>query len=247
MTRYYNKMLGFVFVLCALLSSVIAEPSISQVKDVGKVLPVKIKVLEEALCPGCKEFVLEVLIPAYNKLGATVMDVQVVPFGNAEYVPDKHNAKKKTLECQHGVAECDANSYEQCVALALYPYPQRYLPFLQCLYNTLPIGSSSEKISPKYFANCAKKSALDWKTIAACHGDKQQAEMLQQVAFALTPEHDYVPWVEVDGKHIEIESDEDFLIAVCQAYKAHGGSNPECEQMIQGSVRKEKKLKRCYV
>ena len=129
----------------------------------------------------------EDLAPAYEKLGATVMDLQVVPFGNAEYVPKKDGSKNLVLKCQHGEAECDANSFEQCVALMLYPYAPRYLPFLQCLNEQLPTGYSDEDLDRNIYSGCAKQAALDWESIAACHDSKDTAKAMQQVANALTP------------------------------------------------------------
>lgn len=192
--------------------------------------PVKVKVLDEALCSGCKEFVQKSLAPAYELLGATVIDLQVIPFGNARYVASDEDPNQIVLECQHGEAECDANSYEQCVSLHLYPYPQRYLPFIHCLYDELPMSYSDELIDRRIFASCAKKTALDWKAIAACHDDPNRANALQQVAYALTSkDHQYVPWVEIEGVHVEMESDDAFVKAVCAAYIKKGGSHPACE------------------
>ena len=214
---------------------------------VTKVRPVKVKILEEALCPGCKQFVTETLTPVYHKLGATVIDLQVVPFGNARYLPSKEDPDKLVLECQHGEAECDANSFEQCVSLMLYPYPQRYLPFLDCLYDKLPIGHSEKKIDRSIFAGCAKDAALDWKSIAECHDNDNTARALQQVASALTPDHQYVPWVEINGQHLELKENDDFIKAICQAYQEAGGSNPACDEVenLKVSAGNVQELARC--
>lgn len=168
----------------------------------------------------------------YHKLGATVIDLQVVPFGNAEYVPSKDDPKKRVLECQHGEAECDANSFEQCVAIMLYPYPQRFLPYLHCLYDKLTPGYSDTPFDRSIFSSCAHNAALDWKSIAACHDSPETAKALQQVAYALTPDHDYVPWIEINGKHVELKDDDSFFKAVCKAYMEKGGSNPHCDQVL---------------
>ena len=205
---------------------------VDKANDAG-VPPVKVKILDEALCSGCKMFVDEQLSPVYEALGATVIDLQVIPFGNAEYVPDKEDPSKMILECQHGKAECDANSYEQCVSLLLYPYPQRYLPFIHCLYDELPMGYSDDLFDRSIYADCARKSALDWKAIADCHDNELQSTALQQIAFALTPDyHTYVPWIEVNGEHVEIEEDDSLLKAVCKAYQASGGKHPACDDAV---------------
>jgi hypothetical protein len=216
-------------------SLVSSSPRIEdEVTALTSVPAVKVKVLEESLCPGCKMFVEQQLVPLYESLGATIIDLQVIPFGNAQYVPSKDSPDKKVLECQHGVAECDANTYEQCVALLLYPYPQRYLPFLQCLYEELPTKHGDEIFDRSFFAGCARRSALDWESIAACHDDENQAAALQQVAYALTPDyHQYVPWIEVNGEHIEMNDDNSLLQAVCKAYTESGGFSPLCDPAAQ--------------
>ena len=199
--------------------------------------PVKVKVLDEALCGGCKEFVNTQLSPVYQSLGATVIDLQVIPFGNARYIPDDKDPAKQVLDCQHGKAECDANSWEQCVAILLYPYPPRYLPFIDCLYKELPMSYSDEIFDRGIFADCARQAALDFETIAQCHDDEYQAGALQQVAFALTPDyHDYVPWIEINGEHVELEDDTSFLKAVCKAYTESGGTHPYCEPGVLSSL-----------
>ncbi|GAX26040.1 interferon, gamma-inducible protein 30 [Fistulifera solaris] len=211
--------------------------------------PVKVKVLDEALCSGCKEFVQKSLAPAYELLGATVIELQVIPFGNARYVASEDDPNETVLECQHGEAECDANSFEQCVSLHLYPYPQRYLPFIHCLYDELPMAYSDELIDRSIYASCAKKSALDWNAIAACHDDPTRATALQQIAYALTSkDHQYVPWVEIEGAHAEMESDDSFLEAVCAAYIKKGGSHPACAQFSTPRTANEptEKLSICH-
>jgi len=200
--------------------------------------PIRVKVLEEALCPGCKQFVQEQLKPAFEALGSTVIDLQIVPFGNAQYVPSKADPSKMELECQHGPAECDANSYEQCVVLSIYPYATRYLPFLDCLYDQL-VGEKTDLLGDsEVFESCAYDTGLDWDTIAACHDDPELSAALQQVASAMTPDyHEYVPWIEIEGEHIELEDDDSFIKAVCKAYTEKGGSNPYCDfETVQRSA-----------
>lgn len=226
-------LLSLGFTIAALEKSFAVPPDED---DDDSVVPVKVKVLEESLCPGCKEFIQDQLTPVYHTLGATVMTLQIIPFGNARFIASDEDPNKMILECQHGEAECDANSYEQCVALALYPYPQRYLPFLHCLYDVLSPGYSDEKIDRSLVATCAKKSALDWDSIAHCHDDEQFSTAMQWVAYNLTPDHEYVPWVEIDGVHVEMDDDDSLMFAICKAYQARGGTNPHCATVLLSSI-----------
>jgi len=116
--------------------------------------PVKVLVCTESLCPDCEQFVQKQLVPIYSQLGPDVIDLQVVPYGNARR---RINSTTTTIECQHGVGECDANVYELC-AIYMNPNPNDYLPFLDCLAKVLPMGRHDEPLNPQLFENCASGS-----------------------------------------------------------------------------------------
>jgi len=193
---------------------------------------VKVKVCTEALCPGCQEFVLKEVIPTFQKLGNDVMDLQIVPYGNAMM-------KNKTVTCQHGVGECDANIWEQCLIYS-YPNPQDYLPMLECLENALPMGSHDTKFPVDTFEKCAIEASLAFPKIQYCHDDKKTAwKVLQKAAKETPSEHKYVPWAVINGEHMDEEHD-DLLGAVCKAYVAAGGSHPACKSTTGTLARLEK-------
>ena len=63
----------------------------------------------------CEQFVQKQLIPIYSQLGPVVIDLQVVvPYGNARRRRRRINnsttttTTTTTIECQHGIGECDA-------------------------------------------------------------------------------------------------------------------------------------------
>jgi len=223
------------FVASILLHGFLFHNSISKYFRLphSKIPPIPVVVLIESLCIDCKHFVEGQLSTVFKSLGPTVMDLKIVPFGNAHYAFDDND--KEYLECQHGPAECDANLYEQCVTLLLYPNSQRSLPFLRCTFNKLPMGKREKLYERKIFASCANRAALDWASIAACHDDEEQARSMQKMAAGLTPAyHRGVPWVEVQGQHVEVPDDDTtaLLRAVCHAYKAAGGSHPACTSSL---------------
>jgi len=189
--------------------------------------PVSVRVYDEALCIDCHDFILDELIPAFHVLGETVMDLIVIPFGNAR-IEDENDPS--TLTCQHGMAECDANLYQQCAA-AIYSMASRYLPFVGCLYSELTMGHRSEVFPTHIFAECARRSALDWAAIKQCHDDDDLAWTLQVDAYHTTPsEHTYVPWIVVDSDLYDMDHHEsgDFFVIICAAYHAKGGRHPAC-------------------
>jgi interferon gamma-inducible protein 30 len=183
---------------------------------------VQVTIYVEALCIDSKRYFNDQLVPTYDQLGAQVMDVKIVVFGNARI-----DLTNKTLQCQHGEAECDANSYDQC-AIDIYPYPDRYLPYLTCLFNSLPMGRRSEPYPKAVFASCARHAALDVHALQQCHDDAERAWELQKQAAAKSPSQlNHVPWVELNGTYMD-EEQSDLLTSVCQLYMETGGSHPAC-------------------
>ena len=201
----------------------------------GQVAPVvSVQVYDEALCIGCQEFILNDLVPTFELLGETVMDLQIVPFGNAQ-IADENDPT--SLQCQHDAAECDANSYQQCAA-TLYPIASRYLPFIACCYENLEMGHFHQLFPTAIFADCARRSALDWASIQQCHDDNDLAWQLQLDAFHATPaDHEYVPWIVIDGAHYEMDDEADaFFKAICIAYVAKGGHHTACSDVMATTV-----------
>jgi interferon gamma-inducible protein 30 len=183
---------------------------------------VEVTIYVEALCIDSKRYFNDQLVPTYDQLGSKVIDLKIVVFGNARI-----DLTNKTVQCQHGEAECDANSYDQCVA-DIYPYPDRYLPYLTCLFNSLPMGRRSEPYPKAVFASCARHAALDAHTLQQCRDDPKRVWELQKEAAALSPsELNHVPWVELNGTYMD-EEKADLLTSVCQLYLEAGGSHPAC-------------------
>jgi interferon, gamma-inducible protein 30 len=200
------------------------DPTLSST-SAGSSAPPKVKVLAavESLCSGCKAFMNDQLFPVFELLGSQVVDLDVVVFGNSVI-----DLQGKTVDCQHGAAECDANTYEQC-AVDLYKYPDRYLPYLSCLDNALTMGRREEPFEASIFAGCARDNALDVGAIKSCHDDAKYAWALQKRAAAATPDdHTYVPWVLINGAHTLDEDNDSLLEAVCRAYRSGGGRHPAC-------------------
>jgi hypothetical protein len=116
--------------------SKLAEASVAEYST--SIPPVQVLVCVEALCIDSKRFFHDQLMIAFNALGHDVVNWTVVPFGNAKLPPDDEE-DSRTVTCQHGVGECDANTYEQC-ARYLYPDPAQHVPYLACLFSSLPMG-----------------------------------------------------------------------------------------------------------
>merc|ERR1711907_8372 len=70
---------------------------------------------------------------------------------------------------------------------------------------------------------CATQAGLDHSVLQACFNGAESAELQKKFA-ALTPKnHQYTPWVLINGKQWQSHGKHTFLSAVCKAYK---GSKP---------------------
>jgi len=151
-----------------------------------------------------------------------IMNVTLVPFGNARYRSGK-------LSCQHGPNECVANSYEQC-AIDAYPDFKTHYPFYLCMER-----AGSKMVH--HAKECAEGAGLNYTAIEACVNDPVKSAALQHKYAALTPtDHKYTPWVVVNGTLSRSAGDK-LLEEVCAAYT--GSVPPGC---IDALRRKEKRI-----
>lgn len=159
------------------------------------------------------------LYDTYHALGPDVIALNVVPFGNARL-----DASRQAVQCQHGPGECDANAWEQC-AVEHVPAPV-YVEFLECLERRLPMGFAADVFPEELFLSCAVAvDGMDAHALKKCHDNPMLRWQLQEKYAKATPEHDYVPWIVVNGKKMEEET-ENLLDVVCKEYTNAGGMAP---------------------
>lgn len=191
---------------------------------------VSVQISIESLCIDCKHYMLEQVVPTMASPLALdnggIFDLDIVVYGNAQI----HTATQ-TVTCQHGNAECDANVWEQCAVNNYAGVPARYVPFLACLYNDLPMGHAETPYDTSMFAHCARVAAMDFHSLQACHD--MDAWAMQVQAASRTPKaHDHVPWLVIDGQHVDEESNngESLISLICQALARKGGAHDFCNQ-----------------
>lgn len=172
---------------------------------------VSVEIYVEALCIDSKIYMEEQVVPAYQRLGTGIVDFSIVSFGNAQISPNDGS-----ISCQHGAAECDANAYQQCASFAYNDNVMRYLPFVACLFETLPMGHREDLFDASAFASCS--GSLYWPSIRKCHDSPELVRKLQKRAASATPvDHTYVPWVVINGAHVD-ETSGDLVDMICDAY-----------------------------
>ena len=129
---------------------------------------VVVQVMSESLCIDCQRFFQQSLLPTYRTLGPSVIDLEIIPFGNSRIVPDVVDQKQQQQQqqrrvlCQHGEAECDANSWQQC-AVDQYPATS-YIDFFDCLEDILPMGHREEPFDESIFEKCASTTTTTTTT-----------------------------------------------------------------------------------
>lgn len=178
--------------------------------------------------PYCEQFLSDTLWPTFQDLGTEVMNVTVIPFGNARV-----DEQAQTIACQHGVAECDANTYELC-AIEMVKHVEDYLPFLVCNAKSLPAGHKDDPFPASMFQECADQSGLWFEALQACHDSETMAWEVNWKAYQATPTHPYVPYVLVAGS--ELADGADFETEICRLYTAQGGKHPKCDEEKKGSA-----------
>lgn len=138
------------------------------------------------------------------------MNLTLVPYGNARKVGDK-------FECQHGEKECEGNRWEQC-AIEHFPETAKHFPFYNCVEKSN--GSPDFKTVSE---NCAKETGLEFDVISKCF-NSDESQQLQDKYAALTPAHQYTPWVLFNGEVAPTSGT--FLRNLCKAWAAQGGDKP---------------------
>lgn len=159
---------------------------------------------------------------------SSIIDLQLIPFGNAKKEGNK-------FVCQHGTQECEGNRYEQC-AIAHYPNVTQHFGFIFCMEDTC-----EGCLDPSDYIKCAKKNGMDRAVLEKCFNGPQ-SQQLQEQAFQETPSHDHVPWVQLNGEHCSSceGSLAEFTAGVCAAYKGSAPKPTVCNKVVgQIHVREE--------
>ncbi|KAM3604028.1 uncharacterized protein V6R79_005484 [Siganus canaliculatus] len=179
---------------------------------------VQVDLYYESLCPGCRAFLTEMLLPTAVML-SDIMTVNLVPYGNAQ---EKLEKGKYVFECQHGEQECLGNMIETC----LLNMTSSAYAIIFCMESSADVINNAQ--------NCAKlySPELDWTKVTSCVKGDLGNQLMHQNALktaALKPSHQYVPWITINGEHTEDLQNKamaSLYTLVCSLYK--GDKPPAC-------------------
>ena len=167
-----------------------------------------------------------------------IIDLTIVPWGNAEVGPDG------TWSCQHGPLECTGNTIEACV-MHLNPEQDTWFPFVLAFEGSMEVcgrGNQSTTNNPEACAErIATQQGIDWAPVKACFvsfdaktgmpptsslGFKLEMDA-KATTDALVPAHSGVPTVTagVTGPVIDVPIQNALICFACNAYK--GSDKPE--------------------
>jgi len=199
------------------------------------------------------------LMPTISALGvgaSSIMNLTIVPFGNAYYdgsdgcpasptythagiecwieicggKKPQPSCFKGTPVCQHGPNECLANTIESC-ALRLYDLATAST-FVGCMEDAYESTWRSGSVGAALVKRAATGCSGDDKRLATCYNGNDGALDLARMArktVALGTKKTGTPYVLVNGE----ENSTDLLKAVCNEYT---GTKPDaCKSVLEGA------------
>ncbi|KAF7665487.1 hypothetical protein LDENG_00141260 [Lucifuga dentata] len=174
--------------------------------------PVQLALYYESLCPACRDFLTQILFPTWTLL-QDILTVTLVPYGNAQEIFD---GKKYIFTCQHGVPECLGNMIETCI---LNMSSSTAFQIIYCMESSTDVIKAAKSCVELY------SPQLEWGRIMSCVNGDLGNQLMHQNALktkALSPPHNFVPWVTVNGEHtdeLQQKVMSSLFTLVCNMYK----------------------------
>jgi len=184
----------------------LSHPAFAKPKSVYNKDPnVVVSLYYESLCPYCKSWISDELIPTYEKL-QNYMTVEFVPYGNAQQQED---GDTWTFTCQHGPRECTGNIQQSCL-LKYVTDPDEFIYVIHCIEDSDIITSKDNIEKCLKDHSGATDETID--TIIQCAASEEGTQLHHEMGVVtdnLKPKHEYVPWVTFNHVHSENSDTED--------------------------------------
>lgn len=148
-----------------------------------------------------------------------IFQLTMMPFGNGQETKKANGSY--TFNCQHGPSECVGNLLEACGIYYHNSSKEEWFPYIYCIEH----AALSKGLSPAAAAPLCAKSAgwTDYDTnILPCASNSFGNGLMHGIAAAtnaLKPDHEWVPWVVLNGKPLsDKQLDLSLITLICQAY-----------------------------
>lgn len=186
----------------------------------GNATRVVIDLYYETLCPYCRRFIANSLVPLWNHSDfRAIVNIKLVPFGNAMILPLQNVSEgyrfwhqdmidknmSNIFECQHYERECFGNRMHVC-AIDLFRGPE-YFPLISCMEAAVhdSLEKSSYECAAKLGINLNKLDELRVCTHGR-KGNELMAKMGRATQLLQKPAgpKEWVPWVVLNGVHSDM-------------------------------------------
>ena len=201
---------------------------------------VNVTLYHESLCPDCVNFITTELWKAFTTV-PNIFTITMVPYGNA--MEKKEPSGLYQFMCQHGKQECVGNIIESC-AIYVLKNEAKSFTYSHCIAKYLET-EKTENIT-KGAEKCAKEQNIDFEQIHSCANSQLGNQLEHQMALqtnALNPQHQYVPWVTINGIHteeIQKKAEKNLVKLICDTFQ---GSKPStCQEKYQHKTCLKKEL-----
>ncbi|KAK9001049.1 hypothetical protein V6N11_082841 [Hibiscus sabdariffa] len=164
-----SKLLSFLLLSLLVIfiypSNCSPDNNVTEAQSRIKSKKVNLSLYYESLCPYCRSFIVSQLVKVFNTDLLNIINLRLVPWGNAQYVEPN-----KTIICQHGEDECYLNTIHAC-AINIWPDPRKHFNFIYCVENQgLHINDNQHSNgADAVWKACSAASGMDQKLIKNCY------------------------------------------------------------------------------
>ncbi|CDQ92519.1 unnamed protein product [Oncorhynchus mykiss] len=144
-----------------------------------------------------------------------IMDVKLVPYGNAQ-LPSGISP----FTCQHGEPECHGNMIEACFLHSVGRYSA--FPVIYCMESAANILDAAQPLS---ICLQLHVPSMMWDSVTSCVKGELGFKLMHENALktkALSPAKTHVPWVTINGEYTDDFQDKaisSLFNLVCKMYK----------------------------
>lgn len=182
----------------------------------------RVDLFYETECPDCMKTIYEELRVVWaDEVLRDRINLVLHPFGNALVIPTTelsegysywHDVKDREniFVCQHGESECRGNLIQACVMHMKEDDPVRFLPFIFCME-----GKTRDGVEKKSY-ECGEELGIDMEEVKTCVEGPEGERLMTKIGLhTMSQKINHVPWIHINGNHIESAEDGEFLRTLC--------------------------------